>query len=197
MKTQLLAILAVLSLSACRYDNSFTGQYTTGMKPDVATLDAYSSNVSRYCIRLDLTVNGDETLTNSISAGDVIDRNNLLAAKDFNTKDANCNADEATYMTGSRSTDVVSTGVSTTFERCSATFCRRVDYRTYDYTENLKLNFVDATTDKIRGTFEGKGQVKTWVSGEVLRRTGCYNVCPNGIYGASPHYTVSGVRIYP
>ncbi|MBS1959917.1 MAG: hypothetical protein JST80_10625 [Bdellovibrionales bacterium] len=182
MKTQLLAIIALVSLSACRYDNSFTGQYTIGMKPDNATLDAYSSNVRRYCIRFDLSVNGEDRLTNSISAGDVIDQNNLLAAKDFNTKGANCNADETTYMTGHRSTDVVSTGVNTTFERCSSTFCRRVDTKTYDYTENLKLNFVNAADDKIKGTFEGRGQVKTWVSGEVLRRTGCFNVCPNGFY---------------
>lgn len=195
MKTTFLALAAVLAVSGCKYDNTFTGTYTDAATNTASTgisLDAYSKNVNKYCVKL--TLNTPQKWVTGISASEVIDSNDVLASKSFNTRESNCNPDETTYLVGSRSTQVLSTHQVYELQRCSFNYCDRVAYKRYDYVENIQFNVIDSRTGATKGSFQGTGEPSAFIDdSRIVNHTGCVIYCPQ----SGPRIPPRGGRGHP
>lgn len=161
MKTNLshffMVLAAGFALTACDYSNEFTGSYNNVP----ATMSAYSKNVNKYCISLNLTANGTQ-IQSFISAQAVYDANDLFAAKSFNTKGAECSANLSQYLVGTRTTQVLNTFETQTTQNVNQSFCQQVFYKAYDYQDTIHFDIKNNTDDQVVGTFEGKGKRATY-----------------------------------
>jgi len=155
-----LSMVLALTLSACKYSNTFTGTYQN----EAASMTAYSGNISRYCIALSLSA-GAVKKTSSISGSLLFDPNDFLKTTAFNTKGTACDAGLAEYLVGTRSTTVL--GVSTVYQEehdnYNFDFCRSVYYKQYQYKEQVTVDFKNNLDDQLVGSFVGTGEVGEYV----------------------------------
>lgn len=181
MKSQsILFLVALLGLNACKYSNLFEGQFTgADGKVVEASVSAYSKNINKYCLHLEMT--GGMQLSTGIGSSEVFNKNDLLAPKAFNTKNSTCNYGEGTYLSGKRTTEVVGKGADETLENCGFEWCQYVTYETVKYIESVEFKIHDANTDAVKGTFQGKGQQGSYTNYDrVLRRGSCSVYCGAG-----------------
>ncbi len=151
-------MLLALSLTACKYSNTFEGTYNG----NAAKMTAYSKNINRYCISLSLTA-GSETKQAFISASDVFDSSDLLKPKAFNSKGTNCSANQDDYMSGVRKTNVLGTSLVTYQNSVNSNYCQQVTYNRYLYKEEISFEFKKNANDEITGKFEGIGEESYYV----------------------------------
>ncbi len=158
MKNLSTVLLLALSLTACKYSNTFEGTYNG----NPAKLSAYSKNINRYCVALNLTA-GSETKSTFISAQDVFDVNDFLKPKAFNTKDANCGSSNEEYLVGNRSTSIIDTTMVSEIRSVNIDFCQQVTYKRYEYNESVTFEFKNKATDQTTGIFNGTGMIGFYV----------------------------------
>ncbi|MFM8312781.1 MAG: hypothetical protein ACKOA8_00680 [Deltaproteobacteria bacterium] len=158
MKNTIIALSLALFLSACNYSNTFDGTFNGAP----ATMKAYSKNINRYCVNLNLTTK-DLSLSAFISAQSVFDPNDMLKPMAFNTKDAQCGSSSDQYMVGTRNTKVLRTSLVSYQEFYGVDFCRYVTYNSYDYQEDIALEFRKKADDSFNGRFVGTGLVASYV----------------------------------
>lgn len=157
MKNLALALTLALSLSACKYSNTFTGT----LDGAAATMTAYSKNINKYCVALNIEA-GSVEKSNYISAQAVFDPNDFLKPMSFNTKGAECGANQDEYLVGSRNTTVMNISYVTMREQVSVDYCRYTTYKNYQYKEEITFEMKNNATDATTGTFSGVGKVSNF-----------------------------------
>ncbi len=157
--------LFTLSLSACKYSNEFRGTYNG----QDATLSAYSKNVNKQCISLELT-SGDQNLKNGIDVRAVYDSGDFSRSKNFNTKGAACSEKFGEYLSGTRSTKILNSYPVSQIETLGIDMCRVVYYQEYLYQDVIQFELKNKTDDTTLGTFKGEGQSERYL--DTSRPTG-------------------------
>ena len=157
--------LFTLSLSACKYSNEFRGSYNG----QDATLSAYSKNVNKYCISLDLN-SGEQSFKNGIDAGAVYDSGDFNRSKNFNTKGAECSGKYDEYLVGTRSTKILNSYPVSRIENVGIDMCQVVYYQEYLYQDLIQFELKKKSDDSTLGTFKGEGQSERYL--DTSRPTG-------------------------
>ena len=152
-----IAALLLLSASACQYSEDFTG--TFNQKP--ATLNAYSRNIEKDCIRLTLKSDA-ETLTSAIGADAVFDENDPTRGKSFNTKGSPCGSKLNEYLVGTRSTKIINVVMNARETMIGNNLCQRIYYTQYFYQDTIQFEFRNNLSDLTTGSFVGTGQVSSY-----------------------------------
>ena len=150
-------LLTLLTLSACRYSDEFTGTYN--QKP--ATLEAFSKNIEKDCISLTLK-SDSETRASAIDASSVFDATDPLLGKAFNTKNQNCSARMGDYLVGTRSTKIINTSMNGREVLVGGNLCQVIYYPHYLYQDTIQFEFRNALTDQTTGAFSGSGQINAY-----------------------------------
>jgi hypothetical protein len=161
MKQTLSRILMVAScavvLSACEYNESFNGSYNG----TPASLTAYSSNINRYCVALNLTA-GSVTDKSFISAQAVYDENDPFATKTFNTKGSDCSQNLSEYLIGTRNVQVINTTQVSSINHLNSYQCQVVYYKEYTFIESLNFEIHRNNDDSMVGSFAGSASAETY-----------------------------------
>ncbi len=176
----ILPLVFVFVLSACNYSNEFTGSFNG----TPATLSAYSKNVNRYCIALNLK--GAVTKSNFISASDVYNSSDIFAAKSFNTEGTQCAANQSEYLVGNRVATVLSTSEVSRVVDVGFYDCQTVYYNAYSYRETINVEFRNKISHATTGSFNGTGLVNTYVDTDRPTRYGRIWMCRNPYPGPFP-----------
>jgi hypothetical protein len=188
-KSALLASFTLL-FSACKYQNEFQGTWNG----QTATLSAYSKNVDKFCVSLTLT-SGSEVRKNAIRAGEVYDSGDFTRTKTFNTKGTACAGEFNEYLTGSRSTRILSTRPVSRMENRGIDFCQVVYYNEYLYQDDLRFEVKKASDDSVVGTFNGSGETESYVDYSRPAGYGPIFFCDNGF--PRPGFPYPFPRNYP
>jgi hypothetical protein len=158
MKKLLIALSLSLSLSSCKYSNTFQGTYNDSP----ASMTAYSRNINRYCVALNLTA-GDQTKKSYISSKYLFDPNDFLKPTSFNSKGDQCQTNLDEYLVGTRNTTVLGDALVYREENVNYNYCQSVFYKQYQYKEDVKIDFKKTADDQLVGTFVGVGNVDYYI----------------------------------
>lgn len=167
-----LAVALAFTVSACNYSNEFTGTFNGSS----AKLTALSKNINKYCVALELTSNLG-VKNNFISAQAVFNPNDLFAAKDFNTKGAECSVNQTEYLVGTRTATVLGTSEVSETQSVGAYNCQTVYYKNYTYQEKIAFQLKANADDQTVGTFEGTGLVDNFTDRSRVTRYGNVWMC--------------------
>ncbi len=182
MKKLTSVLLLALSLTACKYSNTFEGTYNG----NPASMTAYSKNINRYCVALNMK-SGSETKSTYISAQDVFDSNDFLKPMSFNTKNANCGSDNEEYLVGNRKTTVLGESLVTFQSSVNVNYCQQVTYKRYEYKEDVTFEFKKKSNDELTGTFSGIGLIDYFTDTNHPVAYGPIYFCGNGYPGGYPY----------
>jgi hypothetical protein len=183
MKKIVTFALLALTLTACNYSNTFQGTYNDSP----ASMTAYSRNINRYCIALNLT-SGAMKKSSYISASLLFDPNDFLRPTVFNSKGSNCGAGLSEYLEGARSTQVLGTSIVYRSENYGFDYCRYVYYQQYRYKEEVRIHFKNNSDDQLVGSFVGMGEVSEYVDFDHPVNYGPIYYC--GPYRPYPPYVL-------
>ncbi|NDF15034.1 hypothetical protein EB061_06890 [bacterium] len=155
---RLILIAPFLLLSACRYENEFTGTYN--QQP--AKMSAFSKNTEKYCIELNVKGNAG-TRQAFIGARSVFDERDFSRPVSFNTKGESCGANLPEYLVGSRNTKIQTSRPFTRNEVVAGVFCQWVTYQEFLYNDDIQLEFRNRLSDQTVAVFQGTGRLESFV----------------------------------
>ncbi len=179
-KPQYLSALVCFVLVGCKYENTFTGSVTRpgGAPSNIVTLQAYSKNVRKFCINISWNI--PEVLPVQIGASDVLDSEDVLKVKSFNTKSSPCNEGDSVYAVGKREPKVLSRSRIRMMQSCAPGICRAVEFPVYEYVEKLSFEVKSMKDDSVQVSFEGQGQKRSYTdSARPERISPCVFQCRN------------------
>ncbi len=175
MKQFTFALVLAISLSACQYSNTFKGTFNGAP----ASMKAYSKNVNKYCVALNITA-GNETKSTYISAQSVFDPNDFLKPMSFNTKGAECGVNLDEYLVGTRNTTVMNISLVTKRVQVSFDYCRYNTYKNYRYQEEISFEMKKNSNDETVARFSGLGEIAQYIDEDHPVGYGPIFYCGNG-----------------